>query len=138
MGMSYSNGEWSWNNAGSLTNESFENWAEGHPHAGMKIAFMVFSDGAQWQSSTFYPGVPICEKNQDKTVPTTQPAKSTNILDKGCSPPWVQIYDGCYQIPKAEFAGFWDHGEKFCHEQGGYLVEINTREEQDRLTGDCL
>ena len=123
MGLSYSDGEWKWNNAGSLTNESFHYWADGHPYAG-KIASMDFDEGGQWLSSSYSNGVPICEKLKG---------------DKGCTPPWIQISSwqnsGCYQIPRA---GSWYNGAEICQDLGGYLVEINTKEEEDTLKGDFI
>ena len=128
MGLSYSDGEWKWNNAGSLTNESFHNWADGQPNVG-NIAYLVFSEGGQWASSYEYnTGVPICEKLKPTCTPPTP-----------CTPPWIQIsscqISGCYQTPRA---GSWYNGEEICQELGGYLVEIDTKEEEDTLKGDFI
>ena len=131
-----------WDRAGVLTNESFNDWAAGHPRDGMKIAVMDFSNMGRWFSSLAYPCLPFCEKSQETTPSTTQFAISTsttdqvqNTLGNGCASPWVQLSDSCY-LEALEEVGSWFDGEKFCHDQGGYLLEVNSRQEQDRLAGD--
>ena len=108
----------------------------------MKKAVMDFSNMGSWFSSSAYPCLPFCEKLQGATPPKTQFAILTSTTDQVkntpgdiCASPWVQISDSCY-LEALEDVGSWFDGEKFCHDQGGYLVEVNTRQEQDRLAGD--
>ena len=132
-----------WDRAGVLTNESFNDWAAGHPEDGMKIAVMDFSNMGRWFSSLAFPCLPFCEKLQETTPPTTKSPGSTstttdqvqNTLGNRCASPWVQLSDSCY-LEALEDVGSWFDGEKFCHDQGGYLLEVNSRQEQDRLAGD--
>ena len=59
------------------------------------------------------------------------------MQDNGCAPPWVKLLDSCYLsfLSKWDEMG-WDYSRKFCQEQKGYLIEVNTKEERDALTGE--
>ena len=148
IGLLFVGGEWRWNLSGSLTNESFINWKDGHPKDDMRFAYMDFNNDGQWVS--VYGGIttqvlPFCEKSMTtmtksttKAVITTTTTTSTehvlNITDSECLWPWVQILDSCYLMGWE--ASSRDDGRRFCVERGGYLMEVDSEEEQKSLTGN--
>ena len=69
------------------------------------------------------------------TTENTMTSKQT-MQDNGCAPPWVKLLDSCYLIHPSQSGLGWDYSRRFCQEQKGYLIEVNTKEERDALTGE--
>ena len=138
IGLLFNGGEWRWNLSGSLTNESFTNWAEGHPRDDMFCAYMDFDNAGRWISvygHQFTQVLPLCEKFAPKTESTTNTVITTtttttttttdhvqNKNDTECNLPWLQILHNCYL--KGRQAGSWEEGRSFCLDRGGFLIEV--------------
>ena len=149
IGLVFNGGEWRWHLSGSLTNQS--EWADGHPKDDMRFAYMDFNDGGRWVSIYGHittQVLPFCEKLADVsttkaviTVTTTTEHRQI-ITDPECRWPWVQILKSCYLMrwETSNATGWealsWEDGRSFCLERGGYLLEVDSEEEQDGLTGD--
>ena len=60
------------------------------------------------------------------------------MQDNGCAPPWVKLLDSCYLFHSSQSGMIldWEYSRLFCQEQKGYLIEVNTKEEKDALTGE--
>ena len=149
IGLLFNGGEWRWHLSGSLTNQS--EWADGHPKDDMRFAYMDFNDGGRWVSIYGHittQVLPFCEKLADesttKAVITVTPTTEHRqiITDPECRWPWVQILKSCYLMrwetsnATGWEASSWEDGRSFCLESGGYLLEVDSEEEQDGLTGD--
>ena len=48
-----------------------------------------------------------------------------------CSPPWKSLDTGCYLFQ--EWNSTWYNARRECKQSGGYLVEIDSEEEQDAI-----
>ena len=131
--------------SGLLTNQS--SWADGHPKDNMRFAYMDFNNGGRWVSIYGHIStqvLPFCEKSMTTmtksttkaviTTTTTSTEHVLNITDSECLWPWVQILDSCYL--KGWEASSWENGRRFCLERGGYLMEVDSEEEQNSLTGN--
>ena len=151
IGLLLVGGEWRWHLSGSLTNKS--SWADGHPKDNMRFAYMDFNNGGRWVSIYGHIStqvLPFCEKLSYKsttkavmTVTTTTEHRQI-ITDTECRWPWVQILKSCYlmrwkasNITWTE-ASSWEAGRRFCLDRGGYMLEVNSEEEQNGLTGDVM
>ena len=141
MGLLFYGGEWRWNLSGLLTNESFTAWDDGHPRDNMLFALMDFNNAGRWVSHHSSTNVlPLCEKLAAITKPVTNAAITTttdhaqNPDDAECRLPWVQILNGCYLIGWE--ASSWLDGRSFCLDRGGYLLQVNSEEEQNSVTGN--
>merc|ERR1719209_1349472 len=48
-----------------------------------------------------------------------------------CSPPWTSLSTGCYLFQ--EWNSTWYQSRRECKQSGGYLVEVDSQEEQDAI-----
>merc|ERR1712130_563219 len=48
-----------------------------------------------------------------------------------CSPPWTSLSTGCYLFQ--EWNSTWYDSRRECKQSGGYLVEVDSQEEQDAI-----
>ena len=48
-----------------------------------------------------------------------------------CSPPWTSLDTGCYLFQ--EWNSTWYESRRECKQSGGYLVEVDSQEEQDAI-----
>merc|ERR1719175_21163 len=48
-----------------------------------------------------------------------------------CSPPWTSLSTGCYLFQ--EWNSSWYESKRECKQSGGYLVEVDSQEEQDAI-----
>ena len=133
--------------SGSLTNVSFTAWEDGHPSDKMFSAFLGIQNavGLWYSYSSNGKFLPLCEKFAVVTTPTTKAVVTTttsktttyhaqNPNDTECRLPWVQILNGCYLIGWE--ASSWEAGRSFCLDRGGYLLQVNSEEEQNAVTGN--
>merc|ERR1719187_813476 len=58
-------------------------------------------------------------------------AKSAAAAMASCSPPWKSLDTGCYLFQ--EWNSTWYNARRECKQSGGYLVEIDSEEEQDAI-----
>merc|ERR1719381_96133 len=61
-------------------------------------------------------------------------AKSAAAAMASCSPPWKSLDTGCYLFQ--EWNSTWYNARRECKQSGGYLVEIDSREEQDAIESE--
>ena len=48
-----------------------------------------------------------------------------------CKPPWMSIETGCYLFQRSNST--WYEARRDCQQKGGYLVEIDSEEEQEAI-----
>ena len=53
---------------------------------------------------------------------------------ESCNPPWTSLATGCYLFQ--EWNSSWYESKRQCKLSGGYLVEVDSQEEQDALIGE--
>ncbi|BFZ21798.1 hypothetical protein BsWGS_24837 [Bradybaena similaris] len=59
-----------------------------------------------------------------------QPARvSREAEDSLCPPDWVQFGDSCYSFVREKVG--WPEAVSLCREFGGYLLEVNSKDEND-------
>ena len=85
----------------------------------------------------------FCEKLADESTTVTITTEHRQIItDPECRWPWVQILNSCYLMrwetsnATGWEASSWEAGRSFCLDRGGYLLEVDSEEEQEGLTGD--
>ena len=141
IGLRFYNARWEWVESGLAAN--FTYWEEGFPIDYLEprpCALIKFSRGGdgRWENSICDITKRIlCEKTLQSTTEKTMTSKQT-IQDNDCAPPWVKLLDSCYLFHSSQsgMAFDWEDSRRFCHEQKGYLIEVNTKEEQDALRGE--
>ena len=145
MGLKLYNAQWEWVESGLAAN--FTYWDEGFPIDYLEprpCALIKFSRGGDgsWENTICDITKRIlCEKPLQSTIimktttEKTMTSKQT-MQDNGCAPPWIKLLDSCYLFHSSRSGMGWDYSRRFCQEQKGYLIEVNTKEEQDALTGE--
>merc|ERR1719295_70918 len=58
-------------------------------------------------------------------------SKTAAAAMASCSPPWKSLDTGCYLFQ--EWNSSWYNARRECKQSGGYLVEIDSRDEQDAI-----
>merc|ERR1719356_1543616 len=61
-------------------------------------------------------------------------AKTSAAAMASCSPPWKSLDTGCYLFQ--EWNSTWYNARRECKQSGGYLVEIDSRDEQDAIMAE--
>ena len=51
-----------------------------------------------------------------------------------CNPPWTSLDTGCYLFQDRNSS--WYESKRECKKSGGYLVEVDSQEEQEALIGE--
>merc|ERR1719209_2177078 len=60
----------------------------------------------------------------------SRPDSKTAVASVGnCNPPWTSLDTGCYLFQ--EWNSSWYESKRQCRQSGGYLVEVDSQEEQD-------
>ena len=147
IGLKFYNAQWQWTESGLAAN--FTYWGEGFPIDYLEprpCALIKYSRGGDgcWENTICDITKRIlCEKPLQSTIimktttEKTMTSKQT-MQDNGCAPPWVKLLDSCYLIHPSQSGLGWDYSRRFCQEQKGYLIEVNTKEEQDALRGEGI
>ena len=145
IGLKFYNAQWKWVESGLAAN--FTYWEEGFPIDYLEprpCALIKYSRGGDgcWENTICDITKRIlCEKPLQSTIimktttENTMTSKQT-MQDNGCAPPWVKLLDSCYLFHSPRSVMGWDYSSRFCLEQKGYLIEVNTKEEQDALRGE--
>ena len=63
------------------------------------------------------------------SIPEVNKAAAAAMAD--CSHPWTSVETGCYLFQKSNST--WYESRKDCQQKGGYLVEIDSEEEEDAI-----
>ena len=63
------------------------------------------------------------------SIPEVNKAAAAAMAD--CSHPWTSVDTGCYLFQKSNST--WYESRKDCQQKGGYLVEIDSEEEEDAI-----
>jgi len=61
-------------------------------------------------------------------------AKTAAAAMTSCSPPWKSLDTGCYLFQ--EWNSTWYNARRECKQSGGYLVEVDSQEEQDAIMNE--
>ena len=159
IGLKFYNAQWKWVESGLEAN--FTYWEEGYPIDYLEPRYCVLinfgrGEDGHWENaiceiikrilcektlSSNIPKTPIMSTTTTtyETVTTTTTTSPNTIPNNGCTSPWVKILDSCYlSHSNGHVNNSWDDSKKFCQEQNGYLIEVNTKEEQDALTGEGI
>ena len=65
----------------------------------------------------------------------SRPDSKTAVAGVGnCNPPWTSLDTGCYLFQ--EWNSSWYESKRQCRQSGGYLVEVDSQEEQDAILGE--
>ncbi|BFZ21805.1 hypothetical protein BsWGS_24844 [Bradybaena similaris] len=63
------------------------------------------------------------------TIAVQPPRVSREAEDSLCPPDWIRFGDSCYSFVREKVG--WPAAVSLCREYGGYLLEINSKEEND-------
>merc|ERR1712233_241784 len=63
-------------------------------------------------------------------------AKTAATAMASCSPPWKSLDTGCYLFQ--EWNSTWYNARRECKQSGGYLLEIDSRDEEDAIIGEIV
>merc|ERR1712130_1024790 len=63
-------------------------------------------------------------------------AKTAATAMASCSPPWKSLDTGCYLFQ--EWNSTWYNARRECKQSGGYLLEIDSRGEEDAIIGEIV
>merc|ERR1719209_1618727 len=107
---------------------SCNHWTHNPTYQGGKC-WLKTSDGGRAKSTTgSTSGQKACGGRGFSLPEVTSTAAAAMA---SCSPPWTSLDTGCYLFQ--EWNSTWYDSRRECKQSGGYLVEVDSQEEQDAI-----
>merc|ERR1711872_112849 len=82
-------------------------------------------------SSTFTPTAAPTTKTSSTSTKTPATSTSSTGSPVCAEPGWITLYDSCYLVSPTKM--FFYEAQQYCVGKGGYLAEIQSEDEQNRV-----
>ena len=106
-------------------------WTHNPTYQGGKCWLKTSSDGRAKSTTGSSSGPKSCG-GRGFSLPAVTSAAAAAMAS--CSPPWTSLETGCYLFQ--EWNSTWYESRRECRQSGGYLVEVDSQEEQDAILGE--
>ena len=103
-------------------------WTYNPSYQGGQCWMKTSGSGRTKSSTGFTSGQKACGGRGFSLAEVTSTAAAAMA---SCSPPWTSLDTGCYLFQ--EWNSTWYDSRRECKQSGGYLVEVDSQEEQDAI-----